>query len=429
MHSESRITFYEGVIMLKNYLKIALKVLLRRKFFTFISLFGVSFTLVVLMVTAAFLDHIYGPMPPETKLDRSLGIFTVHIESPDHSNSRSGAAGYNLLDRYVRTMSTPEKVSIYSWPRTVNSYRNGEQVSLFFKRTDGYFWEILDFEFLEGQAWTQDDEKNANFVAVINEATREKLFGMAGAVGKTIEVDGQNFRVTGVVKNTPIFRPTPFADVWVPLSTAKTKPSNDLTGSFLAIILAKDRADIDKIKEEFQQKLSQVEFPDPREFNTIISAAETLFESVARGIFAQDRTAGNYAPQLLALTLLLMVLFMVLPTVNLVNINISRIMERASEIGVRKAFGASSWTLIGQFVVENVLLTLIGGAVGFVLAYLILQMLTNSGLIQYAEFHLNYRIFLYGLGLAVFFGVFSGVYPAWKMSRLHPVAALRERSI
>ena len=55
---------------------------------------------------------------------------------------------------------------------------------------------------------------------------------------------------------------------------------------------------------------------------------------------------------------------MLLPAVNLININVSRIMERASEIGVRKAFGASSLTLVGQFVVENVLLTLIGGAIG-----------------------------------------------------------------
>jgi putative ABC transport system permease protein len=415
--------------MLKNYIKIAFKVLLRRKFFTFISLFGVSFTLVVLMVATAFLDHMFGPMAPETKVDRSLGVFTVRIESPDHHMSRSAAAGYKFLERYVRSMTTPENVSIFAWPRTVNCYQRGQKNPLFLKFTDGNFWEILDFEFLEGQAWTHEDEKNANFVAVINEATRKKIFDNAGAVGKTIEVDGQNFRVVGVVKNVPIFRPTPFADVWAPLSTAKAKPSDELTGNFLAIILARDRADLAKIKEEFQDKLTQVEFPDPKEFNTIISAAETLFESVARGLFANDRTAENYASQLLMLMLLLMVLFMVLPTVNLVNINISRILERASEIGVRKAFGASSWTLIGQFVVENVLLTLIGGVIGFVLAYLVLQMLTNSGLIQYAEFHLNYRIFFYGLGLAIFFGVFSGVYPAWKMSRLHPVTALRGRSL
>ncbi|NUM73502.1 ABC transporter permease [candidate division KSB1 bacterium] len=411
--------------MLKNYLKIAIKVLLRRKFFTFISLFGISFTLVVLMVVVAFLDHIFGPLPPETRLNRSLGVFTVFISSPDGSSSRSGAAGYNFLDRYVRTLSTPEKVSIFTFPRGVNSYQNGQRKPVYLKYTDGAFWEILDFEFLEGQAFTQEDNRNANDVAVINEATRKNFFGDANAVGKTIAVDGQNFRVVGVVKNTPIFRLTPFSDVWVPLSTAKAKPSTDLTGNFLALILAKDRADFAKIKEEFQDKLTQVEFADPREFNTVVSAAETFFETIARGLFANDRSAESYAGRLLAIIVVLMIMFMVLPTVNLVNLNVSRIMERASEIGVRKAFGASSWVLVGQFVVENVLLTLIGGVLGFIFAVIILHLLTNSGLIQYAEFHMNYRIFFYGLCLVLFFGVFSGVYPAWKMSRLHPVAALR----
>ena len=59
--------------MLKNYIKIAYKVFLRRKFFTFISLFAISFTLIVLMVAVAFFDHIFGPLPPETRLDRTLG--------------------------------------------------------------------------------------------------------------------------------------------------------------------------------------------------------------------------------------------------------------------------------------------------------------------------------------------------------------------
>jgi putative ABC transport system permease protein len=110
------------------------------------------------------------------------------------------------------------------------------------------------------------------------------------------------------------------------------------------------------------------------------------------------------------------------------NINVSRIMERASEIGVRKAFGASSWTLVGQFIVENVLLTMVGGVIGFIGSLFVLRAITESGLIQYAEFHINYRVFFYGLGTAVFFGLFSGVYPAWKMSRLNPVQALKGAS-
>jgi len=118
-------------------------------------------------------------------------------------------------------------------------------------------------------------------------------------------------------------------------------------------------------------------------------------------------------------------MFLLLPTVNLVNLNVSRIMERASEIGVRKAFGASSRTLIGQFVVENLVLTLIGGLVGFVLSAVVLAAITSSGLLPYARLHINVRVFLYGIGLSVLFGLISGVYPAWRMSRLHPVAALR----
>jgi len=116
---------------------------------------------------------------------------------------------------------------------------------------------------------------------------------------------------------------------------------------------------------------------------------------------------------------------MLLPTINLININISRITERASEIGVRKSFGASSATLVGQFLVENIFLTVIGGIIGFIASIIILKMLTESGLIAYADFHLNIRIFFYAIGCILFFGILSGVYPAWKMARMHPVNALK----
>ncbi len=416
--------------MLKNYLKIAIKVLLRRKFFTFISLFGISFTLIVLMIAAALLDHAFGPLAPETKTDRMLGIYTVRMELSQRGGARTGLAPYWFLDRYVRTLATAEKVSIFSSQRTVSAFINGVKHGVFLKRTDGRFWEILDFNFLEGGPFTVEDEKNANFVAVINAATRQKFFGEAPAVGNTIDVDGQKFRVVGVVPNIPIFRVTSHADVWVPLSTAKSNSYlREVSGDdFSALMLARSRADVPKIKEELQSVLPRVEFPTP-DYNRMITAAETLFESVGRGFFGQDRDARDYSGHLFALLFTLALLFMLLPTINLININISRILERASEIGVRKAFGASSWKLIGQFVVENVVLTLLGGAIAFAATLVILQMLNHSGLIQYAEFQMNYRIFMYGLLTALFFSLFSGVYPAWKMSRLHPVEALRGKSI
>jgi len=407
--------------MLKNYLKIAFKVFLRRKFFTFISLFAISLTLVVLMVATALIDHIFGPMPPENKRDRTLGVF--YAEMSGSRGSRGGNAGYAFLDRYVRNLPQTDKVSVFSWFSQVNSYRGGEPIKLWLKHTDGAFWEILEFEFLEGGPFTADDDRNANFVAVINEATRRKFFNDRPAVGQTIEADGQRFTVVGVVANVPFFRILPFADIWTPMGTAKLRSDRaELVGNHLAMILARDAADIPAIKSEFQARLSQVEFPDPKQFNRFDSAAETFFEFTSRLFGTTD---GKAQPQrLLAGLIIAAILFMILPTVNLINLNISRIMERASEIGVRKAFGASSRTLVGQFIVESVLLSIIGGAIGFALSHLTLRALTGSGLIPYADFQLNYRIFLYGLATAIFFGLFSGVYPAWKMSRLHPVAAL-----
>jgi putative ABC transport system permease protein len=114
-----------------------------------------------------------------------------------------------------------------------------------------------------------------------------------------------------------------------------------------------------------------------------------------------------------------------LPTINLVNLNTSRILERASEIGVRKAFGASSATLVGQFLVENLVLTLVGGLLGFVLAVLLMDLVIVSDLLRYAQLQVNFRVFAIALLLIGFFGLISGAYPAWRMSRMQPVVALK----
>jgi putative ABC transport system permease protein len=83
---------------------------------------------------------------------------------------------------------------------------------------------------------------------------------------------------------------------------------------------------------------------------------------------------------------------------------------------------------VGQFLVESVVLTVIGGAVGLVLSALALQVLRNADFVPYGELSLNFRVFFYGLGLALVFGILSGAYPAWRMSRLHPVEALHGRT-
>jgi putative ABC transport system permease protein len=408
--------------MLRNYITVALKVLGRRKFFTFISLFGISLTLVVLMVATAILDNVFEPRAPESRFDRVVGVYKLMLKGPE--STMNTQPGYGFLTRYLRGLPGAEKISLFTTSARVALYHRGQKIESHIRRTDGAYWQILDFTFVEGGPFTQDDDNNARLVAVITTGMRKQLFGNASALGKTINVDGQRFRIVGVVETVPIIRSVGYSQIWAPISTHKTRAyEKETVGNFQGIAMAKQASDVPKLREAFQERIEGYEFKDKR-FNIIKVGLDTPFESQARDMFGEDfgefRTAA-----LRALLIVLALLFITLPTLNLVSINLSRIMERASEIGVRKAFGASSRSLVGQFVVENVVLTMIGGLIGFLLTIVAIQGMNRLDIIPYAIFELNFRTFLYGLGLAVLFGVFSGVYPAWRMSRMHPVNALR----
>ena len=334
--------------------------------------------------------------------------------------------GFKLFDGYARDLPGVERLSLYENSHTVHSYLDGRKVSSGLKRTDDEFWRILQFEFLEGGPFGTADVAEARFVAVINRTTRQRIFDGRNAVGQTFEADGQRFRVIGVVEDVSEMRSVPYADIWVPYTTAKTDAyKREVMGDWNAIALARDKAAMAGIHEEFNSRLLRVELPE-KDFEAIVAPFETKFAGFARLMPTADRKdPESQVWKMVALLLVLALLFILIPTVNLVNINISRIMERASEIGVRKAFGAPSRTLVGQFLVENILLTLIGGTVGFVLSIFVLRGIAQSGLFSYAHFTINLRVFAYGMALAVVFGLISGVYPAWRMSRLNPVQALK----
>jgi putative ABC transport system permease protein len=416
--------------MFRNYVKLSLKVFARRKFFTFVSLFGISFTLTVLMLATALLDHVLAPAPPESRQSRMLVNHSAMMFSHNGGNRWSSPAGFMLFDRYARDLPGVERLSIYATGASVASFLDGQKVVSELKRTDGQYWQILDFTFIEGGPYTDADVEAARAVAVINETTRRRFFGGQPAVGRTLEADGQRFTVVGVAEDVSSLREASSGDIWAPLTTAKSDAyRREVMGDHHALVLARDASWLPRIREEFNERLTRVELPDARNYDTIVAPLESKLDSIARQSPFVDR--GNPERQgwkvLVALAAGAL-LFALLPTVNLINLNVSRILERASEIGVRKAFGASSRALVWQFVVENVILTLGGGALGLVLAGALLRAFNASGTFAYADLTLNFRIFLYGLCLALAFGVLSGVYPAWRMSRLHPAEALKGRA-
>jgi putative ABC transport system permease protein len=409
--------------MINNYIKLALKVLGRRKFFTFISLFGISLTLVVLMVAVAIMDNLFAPREPESRFDRVLGVHVMGVYGPQ--GGMTSYAGYAFVKKYVFGLPGAENQSVFTIQSPMVMYHEGRKIETHVRRTDGAYWEILNFRFLEGGPFTEQDNADAKFVAVINAGMREKLFGGKEAMGETIEFDGNRYRVIGVVEDVAFTRRVGFSEVWAPIRTLKDRSyETQMVGSFSGIVLAKSAADFPQLRREFRRRLASYHFDDPKTFNRVEAGLDTGFEAAARNIVG-NQVQGNRAAILRTALAVMTLLFILLPTLNLVSINLSRIMERASEIGVRKAFGASSRTLVGQFVVENIVLTAIGGAIGFVLSTFAVRALSAAELVPYLDFDVNLRIFGYGMLLAVAFGIVSGVYPAWRMSRMHPVNALR----
>ena len=406
---------------LGHHLKLAGRVLLRRKGFTAVSLFTIAATLLVVSTAAALLDEVFGDRPPETRLERAVGLLAMG--SYGERGGQSSGPGYGFLDRHMRDLPEVAEQTFFTVPNRAAAYVDGEKVNLFVKRTDGAFWRVFDLRFLEGAPFTDDDERDRNFVAVVSVAMRDKLLGGGPAVGRWIEVDGQRFRVTGVVEDVAIVKLLPAADVWVPISTARSERyKSEYVGGFMAVFVADSAAALPGIRAEIGRRIRTTTSPN-RDFPVLAGGADTKFEAVSRMLFA-SRLDQSHPGNLRTLLISLGVLFMLLPAVNLTNLNVSRAAERAAEIGVRRAFGAPRRALLGQFLLENLVVSLLGGALGFLLSGLTLAAINASGLVPHLALGLNLRVAGWALAGAVFFSLLSGLWPAYRMSRLAPINAL-----
>jgi putative ABC transport system permease protein len=411
--------------MLRNYLLTAYKVFMRRKLFTLINLLCIVLTLVVLMVIASLLETAFRPSGVEGRSDRTLEVHMVRMESPKRDSFSVSHLGYKLIDKYLKPMPGVERVAMVTGVQPVSVYQGDALSELQMRRADAGYWQVLDFRLLAGRLPTSADDRAGRHVAILNASSARRLFPGTPqvAIGERLDVGGQFFEVVGVVADA--MHLNAYADIWAPVSTF---PSSDyrsqFTGPFSALILARDPADLPRIRRQVEQIAQGAVHDDPAKWARIRFWADSKLDIFARQLLGSD-DADSGSHILLGGIVAGMLVFMLLPALNLVNLNTGRILERRAEIGVRKAFGATSGQLTVQLVIENLLLCLCGGLLALGATALVLEGIENAGLIPYLEVDLNLAVFGWGMLISTVFGLLSGVLPAWKMSRLDPVHALK----
>ena len=446
--------------MFYNYLKLAIKVLLRKKFFTFISLFGISFTLMVLMVYTAFLDTQLGSNAPLTEKERMIFMERLEMakeyfdtipkidtiveagitryDTTDQINSvgNSRSSSYfdiNFQEKYYGSIDGAVNHSFYSPSSTFDVFVNNAKLTINAIHTDHRFFQILDFDFKEGQPWSEQELNNANPIIVITDEMADSFFGTdRNVLGKSITLENQDYQVTGVVRKPGNNMAMVAGDVFIPHTLMKRYSDEEsYFGGFKAIFLAASANGLKKIKESLAFTTSQIPFLPKYDFNEMNASTYDYDELYALGFheykYYQEPAKGKRIMYYILAAIVL--LFSIVPILNLINLNVTRIYERSSEIGVRKAFGAKTGNILTQFVFENVIQTLIGGIIGLILAILLIKYINESNALDGTRLITNYKFFIYSFFICVFFGICSGLFPAWRMSKLNIAQAIKSNKL
>ena len=299
------------------------------------------------------------------------------------------------------------------------TYKDTNKRSLIFGVSSD--WPQIDGQakLAEGSFFTAGENDALNQVAVIGSGVKDSFFGNEDALGKTIKVKGQSYRVIGVVKKrggaAGLFS---FDDmIFVPIETLNKK----LLGiDYFQFILFKVK-DVSRIEQttldirDVMRQQHNITDPDKEDFS-VTSAVE------ARQILDTVFNALNYL--LLALTSI----SLLVGGVGIMNVMYVAVTERTREIGLRKALGATNSAILRQFLFEAIVVTFLGGVIGILLGigatFALNQLLIKAG---YAlAFSVPLNSILVAVGFSIFTGIIFGIYPAWKASQLSPIEALRK---
>ena len=272
-------------------------------------------------------------------------------------------------------------------------------------------------DLVAGRQLVQDDVDQARPAVVVGTDITDAFFGAMEPIGKEVLIDGHPVRIAGVAeKKGSVFGETQDNFVWMPITTFRkfygARRSVTIQAEARSMAVFEDAQDQARVAMRVRR---HVDFGKPDNF-----AIETgqsvmdLWQSATRGIYV--------------VTIVVTAISLAVGGIVVMNIMLVSVTERIREIGVRKALGARRRDILRQFLVESVILSVFGGALGIVGAAAFSMVLAMVlGNMMSADFSAPVRLWAVTMAVAVSsaVGLVAGIYPASRAAALDPVEALR----
>ena len=370
--------------MIKQYFKQAWTMMRQNKLFTSIYVAGTGLSIAFTMVLFIIYYVKFAPVYPEYNRNRTLVISHSAIAqegAEKWNNCSSGASpkiaelvkGLPHLDQIgIGTMVPPVLGSAVLLPQS------NEQQEVTQGMVDAGFWKVFTFQFLSGKPFDEATIEASLPVAILSENLAKRIFASTDVVDKYFKLDGKEIKVVGVVADATGTTPATAADLYLPLYYGDIgnliRPNSNprgLLGSNANIYLtATSEDDVETLRAEVIDVLNRYDQEDKQWIHFWMDQPDVWWKSTFRDSCSSAPDIAGIARGILYMLLALLFI----PAMNLCGMISSRMDERMSELGVRKAYGATNVSLISQVLTENLLLTLIGGLVGLALAYLVALM-------------------------------------------------------
>ena len=392
---------------LKQSLRMAIKSISGNKLRAFLTMLGIIIGVMALVILVSLVN---GATSTVTDTISSLGTNLLTVTVSDDKGqpiSLSDLAEFSETDGVGQTAAWQSESAVGKYGS------NAETVQLY--GTTAAYYNIQGLSMLLGRYIKSADVENASSICVINENAAQELIGYSDCIGEEISINGIKFKVVGVLEDnddslTAVFSSNSLA-VYIPYTSLvrlSSSVSSKITSFYVSAETGSTTAETESamysiLYERFAQDEDAFEIDTQDALEDTMSSVTSILAILLGGIAGISLIVGG---------------------IGIMNIMLVTVTERTREIGIRKAIGASRGVILQQFLLESVVLCMLGCAIGIFLSWGTLRIISVVVASLDLTFKMNGAVVLIAVLFCFIIGVGFGLYPANKAAKMKPIDAL-----